>query len=161
MKNAYEYEESAWERILSSTTRDFLVSQKKHRKSFSSSRKPRSRLSSHVSSETSLCVGEDSNLHGLLRLLLRQVRIPIPPPTHFIYPSPPSWILLRLNFCRHKNLSRHLLIVARNSRHIPPFESKRRQSRLSASGQNSASLRVRPVGFEPTTVRLRGDCSTN
>ena len=31
-----------------------------------------------------LCRGEDLNLHGLLRLLLRQVRLPISPPRHFI-----------------------------------------------------------------------------
>ena len=30
------------------------------------------------------CWGEDLNLHGLLRLLLRQVRIPIPPPQHSV-----------------------------------------------------------------------------
>src|SRR3989344_3471049 len=36
-----------------------------------------------------LCWGEDLNLHGLPRLLLRQVRIPIPPPQHA---GAPTWI---------------------------------------------------------------------
>src|SRR3989344_4755023 len=36
-----------------------------------------------------LCWGEDLNLHGLPRLLLRQVRIPIPPPQHA---CAPTWI---------------------------------------------------------------------
>ncbi len=66
-----------------------------------------------------LCRGEDSNLHGLLRLVLSQVRLPISPP-------------------------------------------RRVQGYLSMNEYLPTNIsNVRPVGIEPTTLSLRGTCSTS
>ena len=46
-----------------------------------------------------LCAGEDLNLHGLLRLLLRQVRLPISPPAQIFYIN----LLNKLNLKLNKN----------------------------------------------------------
>ena len=42
-----------------------------------------------------MCPGKDLNLHGLPRLLLRQVRLPISPPGHIIYFLKNSSLLTR------------------------------------------------------------------
>ncbi len=95
-----------------------------------------------------LCREWGSNPHPVRDTILSRARIPVPPSRqHYsgiVILNIMHKITLHLKSpsgkLRHSSTMCNILLVDNTKKHYP---------------------RVRPVGIEPTTVRLRGDCSTN
>ena len=116
----------------------------------------------HLRSFLFMCRGEDLNLHGLPRLLLRQVRLP------FRHSGKYKFLSSRKTFTKLIQSSR-IIFVSSNKNFLD------HDSTVSSADETCLRLGqvhkrvkkvtllclVRPVGIEPTTNRLRGECSTS
>ena len=94
------------------------------------------------------CRGEDLNLHGSPRLLLRQVRLPISPPRHYFCSGPPGW-----NRTNDQSIKSRVLYqlsygwIFKNKDSIP-FLRKLSSPRSCAQGGTRTHTASRPGNFK-------------